>query len=1000
MANTTKMLTVAASRSLMPPLVTLALWRLRQTWGMLLVTGAGILIAITLVCAVPLYARVVMSAGLRQALASDPQNTAIAVTSSSKKIAPAIISSVTQQLDREFAANLGPYIGQPQFTIQTPYFPLSAITSPGGGITHPGSSAMVLDGAPIEQVPAHLKLIEGRLPQATNTPDSVEVALIPEGANHLHIQPGAVLTVWARFIDGYLNVRLRPITLHVVGIFAPVENDTFWHGADFQSFTPDRGGPTIYYALAPDTTILSTLSHLASDPALKNSVLQQPASITWYYDLAPSHIAVDEVPAIVNGVAHVKIDNANNQDLEQSPYLEQSQTYLPSDTFERYRDRLAVAQLAVICLSLLIAGMVLLFVSIMADVLIDQQTSAIAILRSRGASRRQIFGSLVTQSIGLVILALIIGPFLAIALTHYMVHASLPSGDQGALNLIGGNPLPVILGVSTYALVTAAAAIIAMIIATARTLQFDVLTVRREFARSTHRPLWQRLNLDVVIAIIALTGYGVSLYVTSANVLDPHAALLLLSPLTVLGTVCLLLAAILLFLRFFPRLLQASVTFSGRGRSAGPLLAIAQMARVPRQGIRMILQLSLATAFAFFTLTCIASQTQRISDVTSYQSGADFSGTIPVGLITPANLQAATARYAHIPGVLSASLGFVKATTAGTAANQYAIDFRTVDAATFARTAIWPQQYLPQPLDTLMKQLVAQRKEAIAHQQVPAIVDAATWNNLHLSQGANFRLNFSLSDYNNLIDFKVVGEVAHIPTPDSSLGSGVLADYPTFASVYQARYQTTLAVAANTVWLRTKSDPASLASVRRALTRGNLQLTPLYDRRAMLAALYQDPLYLTLIGVLVLGAIVTLLFALVGNLIASWLSVRSRLTSFTVLRALGAEPRQVVSTLTWEQCIIYLTSIVLGAILGAIFSALVVPALIFTSVAPPEGTTSGISSGAFYLAQTIPPIQIVAPPALGIALVVLVALCIIALIMMTAIVLRSSMSQTLRVNED
>src|SRR5579875_2850956 len=103
MANTTKMLTVAASRSLMPPLVTLALWRLRQTWGMLLVTGAGILIAITLVCAVPLYARVVMSAGLRQALASDPQNTAIAVTSSSKKIAPAFISSVTQQLDREFA---------------------------------------------------------------------------------------------------------------------------------------------------------------------------------------------------------------------------------------------------------------------------------------------------------------------------------------------------------------------------------------------------------------------------------------------------------------------------------------------------------------------------------------------------------------------------------------------------------------------------------------------------------------------------------------------------------------------------------------------------------------------------------------------------------------------------------------------------------------------------------------------------------------------------------
>jgi putative ABC transport system permease protein len=999
MANTTKTLTVPVSRSLMPPIVTLAFWRLRQTWSMLFVTGAGILIAITLVCAIPFYARVVMSAGLRQALTSDPQNTDIAVTSFSGKIAPATLSSVTQQLNQEFAANLGPYIGQPQFTIQTPYFPVTAIAS-SGGVAHPSSSAMVLDGAPMEQVPAHLKLIEGRLPQATTAPDSVEIALIPDSANRLHAHPGAVFTVWARFIDGYLTVRLRPLKLHVVGIFAPSENDTFWHGTDFQPFTPDRGGPTIYYALAPNASILTAISHISSDPALQNSVLQQTATITWYYDLTPSRIAVDDVPAIVNGIAHVKIDNANNQNLEQSPYLQQSQTYLPSDTFTRYRDRLGVAQLAVTCLSLLIAGMVLLFVSIMADILIDQQTSAIAVLRSRGASRRQIFGSLVTQSVGLVILALIIGPFLAIALTRLMVHAGLPSGEQGALNLIAGNPLPVVMGVSAYALAVAGAAIIAMIIATARTMQFDVLTVRREAARATHRPLWQRLNLDVVIAIISLTGYGVSLYVTSANVLDLQAALLLLTPLTLLGTVCLLLAAILLFLRFFPRLLQASVRFSRRGRSASPLLAIAQMARVPRQGIRMILQLALATAFAFFTLTCIASQTQRVSDVTSYQSGADFSGTIPVGLITPADLQAATVRYEHIPGVLSASLGFVKPTTAGTAANQYSIDFRTVDASTFAQTAIWPQQYLPQPLDSLMKQLVALRQQAIAHQQVPAIVDATTWNNLHLSQGANFRLNFSLSDYSDLIDFKVIAVVAHIPTPDSSIGSGVLADYPTFAGVYQAKYQSNLAVVANTVWLRTKSDPASLASVRRTLTQGDLQLNPFYDRRALLASFYQDPLYLTLIGVLVLGAIVTLLFALVGNLIASWLSVRSRLTSFTVLRALGAEPRQVVSTLTWEQCIIYLTSIVLGTILGAIFSVLVVPALIFTSVAPPSGVTSGVSSGAFYLAQMIPPIQIVIPPALGIALAVLVALCIVALVMMTAIVLRSSMSQTLRINED
>ncbi len=678
---------------------------------------------------------------------------------------------------------------------------------------------------------------------------------------------------------------------------------------------------------------------------------------------------------------------------------------MPSDTLNQYSSRLEAAQLPVICLSLLMAGMVLFFVSIMADILVDQQEGAIAILRSRGASSRQVFGSLVTQSVGLGIIALIAGPLLAIVVTRLLVHGTLPAGEQGALNLISGNPLQVAWGLRIYALVTVAAAISAMIVAIIRTMRLDVLTVRREAARSTHRPLWQRLHLDIVIAIIALTGYGISVYVSSANVLDIHAALLLLSPLTLLGALCLLLAALLFFLRFFPRFLRSGASLTRSSRGASPLLALAQMSRVPRHSLRLILQLSLATAFAFFTLTCIASQSQRVEDIANFQVGADFSGTIPVNIITSSHLQEGIASYAHIPGVLSASVGYVQEASAGTISQTIPIDFRSVDAETFAQTGIWPQSYLgSSSFKALMQQLAAQRTAGIAHQLVPAIVDATTWNSLHLSPGAHFALNFSLVDYNNRIDFVAMAEVPHIPTPNSSVGSTVLADYTTFANVYKQKYGSgsDFAVPANTVWLRTKSDPASLATIRSELgsTQNDLWLNPLYDRRAMVNTLYHEPLYLTLIGVLALGATVALLFALVGNLIASWLSVRSRLVNFTVLRALGAEPRQVVSTLTWEQCIIYVTSIVLGALVGAIFSELVVPALIFTSVTPPAGVTSGITSGEFYVAQSVPPIQVVMPSQLGLALLALIILCIIALVMMAFVVLRSSMSQTLRINDD
>src|SRR5262249_26971353 len=61
------------------PTVALALWRLRQTWRLLLVSGVGVLAAVVLVCAVPLFSQVALSAGLRDALSGFPFGTDVLV---------------------------------------------------------------------------------------------------------------------------------------------------------------------------------------------------------------------------------------------------------------------------------------------------------------------------------------------------------------------------------------------------------------------------------------------------------------------------------------------------------------------------------------------------------------------------------------------------------------------------------------------------------------------------------------------------------------------------------------------------------------------------------------------------------------------------------------------------------------------------------------------------------------------------------------------------------
>ena len=162
--------------------------------------------------------------------------------------------------------------------------------------------------------------------------------------------------------------------------------------------------------------------------------------------------------------------------------------------------------------------------------------------------------------------------------------------------------------------------------------------------------------------------------------------------------------------------------------------------------------------------------------------------------------------------------------------------------------------------------------------------------------GATFTLQFPDIEVDRLLTLRVVAEVQHIPTSDNSALPGVLVDYSTFASAY-TNHGTALsntAVALNSAWLRTSGDARSLASVRKVLTTGEMRLTPLYDRRAIESALYADPIYLTLIGELELGAITTLFLALLGCLVASWLSAHSRLTNFVALRAL-LEPRRARS---------------------------------------------------------------------------------------------------------
>ena len=630
-------------------------------------------------------------------------------------------------------------------------------------------------------------------------------------------------------------------------------------------------------------------------------------------------------------------------------------------------------------------------------------------LRSRGASGLQVFGALLLQSLLLGIIAIVIGVPLALVTVILLVQRVLPITEQNALNVVTQDFVQAGQRVLPYAVAIALVSIMTMSTTLFFAARADILSIRRESARSSKRPFWQRYNLDVIAGLIALLGYGLSLYLTSVgNVLQGDAKTLVTAPLSILAPFFLILACILLLLRLFPLILRLGAFFAARRRGAISLLAIMQIARSPRQSIRMTMLLALAIAFALFTLVFKATQAQHIGDVSTYLTGADFSGSIATsddsssGSSAPIIPAQVIKQYQTIPGVLAASTGYSITGQAGS--TNLSVEIRAVDTATFVNAVNWASQQDYQTAKKLSPQLSVQ---ANTTQPIPVIVDTNVTALLQLHVGSSLLVKEDAQSVHDLHCI-IIGVVQHLPTVNDKTSTtvglnnqvlasgGVLMEYQLYANVYaQQSKQDPNAVATpptiNTVWLHSRDDAASLASVRTALPSS---LESISDRRVLLSSLNNDPLYVVISGVLAIGTITALLLALLGDLLASWLSARTRLTNFAVLRALGTTQPQVIGVLTWEQGVVYITGLLLGIIFGITFALTVIPTLTLTDL------NATISSSAFYSLQSTISTQVVLPPSLPIVLLVLIAIFVLALTMMVRIVSSSALSQTLRLNDD
>jgi putative ABC transport system permease protein len=963
----------------------LGLMRLRRGWPLLLTVALGILAAVVLICAVPLFNNLVTDVELqRQINSDDPVARNVEIRLTSDAVTPTARSAVEPHV----LSLAHRYVGaitdtQATYYAQSGETLLSAIGAHPLDISSQRPPEVRFRAFDYATTSAHMRFVAGRPPQTAQggAPEAVPEAIVTtEMATDLHLTLGETVTVAA------FGAHERTLTAKIVGVWTPVDaHDTFWNGVTFNASTSEDA-PKIYPVLLTTDGLLRGLSSFQG-----LGLTQQ-----WIYYTAPQRIDTQSIGDISSNLgalrSHVVGDLSGVSGVTQAETLSDLARTL--DDIQRQQAFLALPLFVIVAQ---IVGLALLFVVSMASLLVDGQGQDIATLKSRGASSPQILSVYVTQGLILSLIAALAGPFIAAALALALARVFI---NPAALQTAGvsdaylthlANPAIAIIP----ALCGAALGVGAVAFAAWRSSRMEVLAFRREQARATRQPLWKRYYLDLALVAICAVGY-----VELAQFGGTTARLRLgggASPLLLVTPALLLLAGALLVLRVVPLGAAWGARAAARGRGLISMLALSQVERSPARYTRMILLLVAAVGLGLFAVTFDASLAQNAKDRAAYESGADLR------LVTSG--PEGSGQDKKIGDLLRASAGVQVVSPAFRGRASTTSDFGNLGADvlgvspdTFVQTTngvSWRSDYAAKSLTALMGDLAAQQRGQSAGSSsspIYAFISETTASALNLKRGDHFTLQLNDSAFGGT-SF-IVGEILRdFPTlyPTQSPAGFIvigLDDYE-HTLLANANGDTSL-IGPNEFWMKTSQSAADETKLlNRLRTNADFDEARAISLRQQTIAAQSNPVGTGMRGLLFVGAITAALLAVLASIVQSIIAVRQRATQFAILRTLGTARTQLTGLLLSEQTVVYLFGLLGGTLLGLLLTTATLPFLQFSdSVVDPSRIG-------------VPPYQLVfAPQATLYFYAALAVSFVLALAVSATYAATVGLGQTLRLGED
>ncbi len=750
---------------------------------------------------------------------------------------------------------------------------------------------------------------------------TIQAVMMEEAMFRLELHVGDVLLYP---LYGGNNETLR---VQIVGSFRPLNAaDPYWYqGMD----------PLMNYLFISEPALLQDLAEQRGIP------LQ---TVKWYtaYDLREIQTSqLSPLAAALNRIDIEVYKRSNSARVEISF----------AEMLGEFRRSSIQLQTLLFTLAAPMIAMVFYFITMNSRQALEKQRSDIAVLRSRGASTRQIFMLFLLEGAILGAAALLIGPFLG-----WFMAKSIGSAN-GFLEFVNRKAIPVGFSIDSV-LAGLAAVVVAILAAVIPALVFtrtSIVDYKRSMARTEKKPFWQKWFLD--IALLALAAYGWYLFNERQMVSFKTGMTtdqLNVQPFLFFVPALAIFAAGLVFLRLFPLLLKL-VNLLWRKRLPVPFyLTITQLSRSANAYyplmILLILTIGLGVYNASAARTIGLNAEERVmyqfgSDVvvkTVWEGQAEFAPTNPQqnggngagngggngggneggsggggggGGGQPNAPVPTRINYSEppfevfrtLPGVEHAARVLqapANITVSGKTAGQGVVmgivnvDFAHVAWLRKDMYAISPFKYLEWlgqvPEGAIISSNIAERFDLQRGDTVQAVLNG------------------------QVVDFVIIGIEKYWPSeyPDEAPFLVANLDY-----IYDQA-----PLIPYDVWLKMEPD-AKVAPIIPILQENGIEIAQIDDMRSELAAQSKHPSRGGVFGILSLGFIVTVIVTLAGYVLYWFFNLSSRTVQIGILRAMGLSRKQLTGMLLLEQIFTAGLSIVLGFVIGKLTSLLFLPFL-------------------------------------------------------------------------